>query len=90
MFKLLKFFKVNNPCEQSVDIAPKCLENNITETMVAYQKKNDLIWFYDIETRSCRQIKRSCIIETNLNVFNSAEACKNQCLPQVNDIQTQS
>ena len=50
---------------------------------------SDLIWFFDIEARACKQIVRPCLASSNQNFFENASKCKSQCIPNVNEEPTQ-
>jgi hypothetical protein len=51
---------------------------------------NETVWYYDIYERLCKKIQKECLPESNPNHFESFENCKNQCLPNIDDDQSQS
>ena len=91
MLWLYFFTKGDNPCESPSDILSECIDEQTNDILVDKLNKNEnIIWYYDIETRSCRSISQQCVHQKNPNRFNSVDLCKTQCLPNLNDLQTQS
>lgn len=88
MFKTIKSLD-ENPCEYPADIALHCLNENTDEILPSKLDGTNLIWFYDIESHSCKYITQDCVNMENKNIFESQSACKSQCIPNVTDIQTQ-
>jgi hypothetical protein len=78
-----------NPCEYPVDIALHCLNEQTYEILPSKFDGTDLLWFYDIESHSCKYINQNCVNSDNINKFQSHDACKSQCIPNVTDVQTQ-
>ena len=83
------FHSDENPCEYAVDIALSCINENSFEIIPSRLQGDQLLWFYDIETHSCKYIDHECVNSDNINRFQSFDTCKSQCIPNVTQMQTQ-
>lgn len=83
--------KVESPCEESPYISTECLDKITLEILPSKlnQYQNNIIWYYDIEERSCKPIASECIDLANQNRFRSQQDCASQCIPNVNEIQSE-
>lgn len=90
LFVIYLFIIDENPCEAPNEILSECLNDQTNDILPSKLINNNLVWYYDIETRSCRSIAHDCIRQSNPNRFISFDLCKSQCIPNVTDIPTQS
>ena len=71
------------------DLATDCLNEYTLEILASKQDetKHRLLWFYDIDSRACRQIAAECLLNAdgNSNRFSSRVECQSQCIPNVNE-----